>query len=365
MAPSAWTYVAVFVGSATLALILTPMALRFALRNEILDRPEGHKAHTTPIPYLGGLAIVVAFAAAIMVAAMLRPPPFGVTELGVILGLAVGLSAIGLLDDLRGLTVWIRLAAQIGAALGIWALGFGVELFPAAPLNVALTVLWVVGITNAFNLLDNMDGLSAGIAAIAALSFFVVAALNGQFLVAALAIALAGCAIGFLRHNFHPAKIYMGDAGSLFLGFLLAVIGIRLRFEAPTNITFFVPVLVLGVAIFDTTLVTVSRLLHGRNPMLGARDHVSHRLVFVGIPVRGAVSLVYATGLALGWLAVIMSRVDVVTGYILMGLILAIAVFAGVLLGLVPVYESSNRRHYMIQEVRGHEDTAELRRAGV
>src|SRR3954447_7758722 len=126
--------------------------------------------------------------------------------------------------------------------------------------DLLITIVWVVGVTNAFNLLDNMDGLSAGVAALGALTFFVLAVLNGQYLVAALAVAVAGCAVGFLRHNFHPAKIYMGDAGSLFLGFLLSVIGLRLRLpDAPQLTALFVPVVVLGIALFDTSLVTVAR----------------------------------------------------------------------------------------------------------
>jgi UDP-GlcNAc:undecaprenyl-phosphate GlcNAc-1-phosphate transferase len=193
------------------------------------------------------------------------------------------------------------------------------------------------------------------VAAIAAFWFFVIAAANGQFLVAGLAVALAGCALGFLRHNFHPARIYMGDAGALFLGFMLAAIGVKLRFDGPTEVTFFVPVLVLGVAIFDTTLVTVARLIHGRSPVVGGRDHVSHRLVFVGVPVPAAVGLLYAAAVGLGWLGLVMSRVDTATGFLLMALVLTGAAFLGGLLGVVPVYETSRRRRVMIHEVARHD----------
>jgi UDP-GlcNAc:undecaprenyl-phosphate GlcNAc-1-phosphate transferase len=148
----------------------------------------------------------------------------------------------------------------------------------------------------------------------------------------------------------------MGDAGSLFLGFMLAVIGIKLHFDAPREITFMVPILVLGVAILDTTLVTVSRALHRRSLISGGRDHISHRLVFVGIPIRGAVSLVYAAGFSLGWLAIVMSRMDRTTGFILMGLVVATAGFLGTMLGAVPVYETSKRKRLMITEVKGHEE---------
>lgn len=350
-------YLAIFFASVLLATGATPLIRRFALRWGLLDRPGGHKGHSSPIPYLGGLAMAFAFSLALMAAALLRPPSSGLDELAVILGAALGLSVVGLIDDLRGLGVAPRLVTQVLAGLGLHWVGAGVLLFSAGWLNALVTVLWVVGITNAFNLLDNMDGLSAGVAIVGAISFFVIAALNSQYLVAALAIALAGCALGFLKHNFHPARIYMGDAGSLFLGFLLAAIGIKLRFPGPKVVTFFVPILVLGVPIIDTVLVTAGRLVHGRNPLSGGRDHISHRLVFVGIPVPASVALIYGSALAHGWLGVVMSRVDRTTGFILMAFVIAVDLFFVVLLFVVPVYENSRRRRMMIREVRGHERT--------
>lgn len=352
-------YVLAFGTSALLALVLTPLAMRFALSRNVLDRPGDYKAQDSPVPYLGGIALVVSFSVTILVATLLVPPAGGLDQLLVMLGAAVGLSVVGLIDDLRGLGPGIRFAIQVLAAAIIWWSGVEVILFNEPVIDAALTILWITGVTNAFNLLDNMDGLSGGIAAIAAGFFFLIAALNGQFLVAGLSIALAGCALGFLRLNFHPARIYMGDAGSLFLGFLLAVLGIKLRFEAPASVTFMVPILVLGVAIFDTTLVTVTRLLNKRKLLSGGRDHISHRLVFVGIPVRASVALVYAAGVALGWLAVVMSRLDRTTGFILMGFVVTVAIFAGVMLSLVPVYDKSKRKHMMIREVAPHEEDAE------
>jgi UDP-GlcNAc:undecaprenyl-phosphate/decaprenyl-phosphate GlcNAc-1-phosphate transferase len=197
----------------------------------------------------------------------------------------------------------------------------GVLLFGNPWLDGVITVVWVVGITNAMNLLDNMDGLSAGVATIAAWTFFMVAALNGQYLVAGLSVALAGCAAGFLRHNYHPAKIYMGDAGSLFLGFVLAALGIRLRLDAGPPIAVFVPILVLTVPLLDTGLVVLSRLHRGVSPFQGGADHTSHRLVRAGLPVRRAVGLIYLASLASAWLALVMSRQsDAVSGYLLISL---------------------------------------------
>lgn len=358
MSVGPWIYVAVFGAALGLSLGLTPLALRFARRRDILDHPGGHKSHDQAVPYLGGLAMAGAFVLVIVIAAAYLRPPSGFRELVVILVSALGLALVGFIDDLRGLGVSVRLAAQAAAGTMLWTIGSGVQLFETGWLNLLLTLVWVIGITNAFNLLDNMDGLSAGVAAITALSLFTIAAVNGQILVGALALALAGCAAGFLKQNFHPATIYMGDAGSLFLGFLLAAIAIRLRFEAPTYQTFLVPITALGVPILDTTLVTVTRLLHGRSPLTGGRDHVSHRLVFVGIPVPISVGLIYGATLAHGWIALAISRVDTVTGYILAGFVVTADVFVGVLLARVPVYETSRRRRLMIQEVRKHEPEA-------
>ena len=350
-----WTYAGAFILALALALLFTPLALRFAQRKQVLDHPGSYKIQESPIPYLGGLAIVASFVVVMLSAALIAPTAGGVGELAVILLVGLCLSLLGLVDDLRGLHPAARFTVEIAAAVLLFWLGVRVELFQNIFLDGFVTVVWVVGIANAFNLLDNMDGLSAGVATIASAAFFLIALVNDQFLVAALAAALAGCSLGFLRHNFHPARIYMGDAGSLFLGFLLAVIGIKLRFEAPRQITFMVPILILGVAIVDTILVVTSRLAHGRNPFSGGRDHISHRLVFVGIPVRIAVSLIYMGGVTLGWLALVMSRLDVASGYILMALIIVVGAFLTTLLYMVPVYENSKRKRIMIQEVAEHD----------
>ena len=338
-----------------MSLLLTPLAVRLARRHGLLDHPGGHKSHDEAVPYLGGAAILVAFLVTVTAGGVLLPIPSGRTELLVVFTAAALLAGVGLLDDLRGLGLRFRVLAEVIAAGALLMAGSGVQATGVAPVDAVLTVLWVVGITNAFNLLDNMDGLSAGVAAIAAAGFFALAALNGQFLVASLAAGVAGVSLGFLRHNAHPARIFMGDAGALFLGFLLAYLGIKLEFAGPSGLVFFVPILVLGVAIFDTTLVTATRLIHRKSPFSGGRDHVSHRLVFVGLSVRTSVALIYAAAVACAWTAVVMSRVDATTGLILMGLIVALAGFAGVVLAVVPVYETSRRRRLMLLEVRPHE----------
>ncbi len=359
-------YAAAFAGSLIVAWVLTPLVLKVAIARQVLDVPDERKAQTSPVPYLGGLAIVAGFSAMCLAAAALDRGPTVIRELAILLGIGLVLAMMGLVDDLRGgLSPVIRLVLEIAAGIAVWATGSGAELTAGPVVNLLVTVLWVVGITNAFNLLDNMDGLSAGVAALAGLSFCLIAGLNGQFLVAALAAGVAGCATGFLRHNFHPAKIYMGDAGSLFLGFLLAVLGLKLTLTGtPSVVALFVPLLVLGVPVFDTTLVTWQRLVHGRSPMQGGRDHASHRLVWVGIPVPVAVCLLYAATIALGWLAVLLARLDVTSGLLLVAFVLTVGTFLMGLLAAVPVYDNSRQRRAMLQVVRPHEPEGEQRAAG-
>jgi len=354
--PPAWEYIGVLACCIGLTVFLTPLALRVARRRNLLDTPGPGKSHAEAVPYLGGVAIVVTFSLVILVAGLLRSNGADTTALMVTLSLGVGLALLGLVDDLRGLPVWVRIALEIGAGIVVYATGTRAHLAGAGlGLDAVVTVAWVVGITNAFNLLDNMDGLSAGVAAIASFWFFVVGVVNGQYFVAILSLALVGCAAGFLRHNRFPARIYMGDAGSLYLGFVLSVLALRLRSYESLRVTFLVPIVVLAVPIFDTALVVIARLIQRRSPFQGGRDHSSHRLVFLGLPVPAAVALIYAVSMASGWLGVIMAQVSRGTSFLLGGWVAAVGVFLGIMLGIVPVYETSRRRHYMLQEVKSHE----------
>ena len=350
-------YAAAFLGALAVAWLVTPLVLRLAVRTQAVDAPTDRKDQPSPVPYLGGLAIVAGFSAMVLAAAALSRNSSVLADLAILLGTGLVLAVMGLLDDLRGgISPWIRLLVEIAAGALVYSTGSGALLGGPGWVDLAVTVVWVVGITNAFNLLDNMDGLSAGVAAIAAAAFGLLAALNGEYLVAALAAGTAGCATGFLRHNFHPARIYMGDAGSLFLGYLLAVLGLKITLlGTPPLVAAFVPILVLGVPIFDTTLVTWQRLTHRRSPMQGGRDHSSHRLVWVGIPVPVAVCLLYAAGLCLAWLAVLLARLDTTSGLILVGFVLTIGTFLLGLLAAVPVYDNSRQRRSMLRVVREHE----------
>jgi len=347
-----------FVVAALVSLVLTPLAIRAALRLRILDHPGERKSHDTPTPYLGGVAIVLAVTLSIVIAAVARgETPATLSQLLGILGIALALSLTGLLDDLRGLPVAVRFGIQLLAALGLWSLDVRVDLTGEPLIDLPLTVLWTVGITNAMNLLDNMDGLSASTATIASLWFGAIALINGQFLVAALAFAVGGAAAGFLRDNRPPARIYMGDAGSLFLGIMLASLGMLLDLGRGVLVTAAVPVLILTVPVLDTALVTVARIRHGISPFQGGKDHTSHRLVRVGLPVPVAVGLIAIASLAHGWVALLVYRIDALSAVLLLGLTVLFDLFFFALLAKVPVYDNSRGRDLFIGE-RGRDPDA-------
>ncbi len=272
------------------------------------------------MPLLGGAAMYGAF----LVALLAFSDVLNLPQLLGILIAATAVSLLGIWDDRRRLGPMVKLAGQMGAAAFLAGSGTQVLLFADPLPNYVITIIWTVGITNSLNLLDNMDGLSGGVAAVASAVFLVLAILHGQYLVAILSAALLGACLGFLRYNFNPASIFMGDGGSLFLGFILAAVGVRLRFPGqPTMITWMVPVLVLGVPLFDTLLVVVSRLRRGLNPLTTpGRDHLSHRLVALGMTQRQSVLLIYAFCCGFGLLAITTALSGALPAYLLLGLVI-------------------------------------------
>ena len=274
----------------------------------------------TQCPLLGGAAIYLAFIAVLLF--------FGDREyVNQVVGIFVGatlMSFMGVVDDRWGLGSYVKLAGP-GAGCGHPGLQrrAGASSLAAGSM-LLVTILFVVGITNAMNLLDNMDGLSGGIAMIAATYFTLLAAMSDQYLVGALAAALAGACAGFLYYNWNPAHIFMGDAGSLFLGFLLSAVAIKLRFPANSVVvTWMIPLLVLAVPIFDTTLVFVSRLRRGKNPLTTpGKDHISHRLAFLLGSRREAVLVCYLIAGAAGLAAVFVSQATLLEAMLLGGAVL-------------------------------------------
>lgn len=288
-----WTSVAFLGPAAFIAVaLLVPVVRRAAIRFGIIDHPSVRKSHREPTPYLGGVAI-----AAVVVVASSLVPYWG-RQGAVVVGAAAAVGLTGLVDDIRTLPPWPRIAVEVLAALLVVAAG-GVRGVPLlGPAGGVIAVAWLVLLTNSFNLLDNMDGCAAAVGAATAVCILAAAALQGQFLVAGLAAVLAGACVGFLVHNHHPARIFMGDAGSLFLGFLLAAMMLRLKLPAD-RLSAGVTVLLLGgVAVLDTVLVVVSRISAGVPVCKGGTDHLSHRMVKLGVPTS-AVPLALAAGTVL------------------------------------------------------------------
>ena len=316
------TFIAVFVIALTVTLASLPWVRRAAFALDFVDTPARRKVHRTPMPLLGGTAIFLGAILGVLI--IYRGDPER-TVIGVLLATTV-VALTGLIDDYRPLPAWAKLGGQFAGFLILIAFGIHVRLPVPMWANYAITLLWLLGITNAINFLDNMDGLSAGISAVTTSFILLLALTNDQFLVAALAAALLGACLGFLRYNFPPARIFMGDVGSLFLGFLLAVMGIQLRFPANSNfVTWMVPVFLFGLPIFDMTLVVVSRLRRGLSPNTAGRDHTSHRLVLLGFSPREAVLILYLFSGILGMMALYITQASIPEGYVAGGIGLALA----------------------------------------
>jgi UDP-GlcNAc:undecaprenyl-phosphate GlcNAc-1-phosphate transferase len=302
-------------GALTLSLLLIPLAERAAHRTGILAYPRSRDMHSRPVPLLGGAAIYLGA----VIALLLFGDRAFVPEFLAILSGASLASLFGLIDDRYRLPAWLKLLGQLAAAVLTVAAGTRIQLFPLDWVNWLIAVFWILAVTNAFNLIDNMDGLSAGVAAIGAAFFVVLAAMNEprQLLVGAMAAALIGACLGFLRYNLNPATIFMGDAGSLFLGFMMAALAIKLRFPANTAlVTWMVPVCVLALPLFDTTLVVISRLRRGLNPLTTpGRDHLSHRLHALGLTRREAVLVCYLLSGAGGLIGVYITQARPVEAY--------------------------------------------------
>ncbi|MFN8059589.1 MAG: hypothetical protein U0Q12_10525 [Vicinamibacterales bacterium] len=302
--------------------------------------PRNDRWHRQSIPLLGGLAIMGA-----TVVATLATQAVG-RAAWVVLGGALTLGLVGIVDDLRPIKPQTKFIAQILVASALVAAGYQLRLSGMPLVDVLLTLIWLVGITNAFNLLDNMDGLAAGVAAITLVFRLVFCLGDGNLEGAALCGILAGAALGFLVHNFNPASIFMGDAGSLFLG--LAVGGASLvdgyAYSKSTLSVLLFPVLLLSVPIFDTTLVTLARILARRPISMGGRDHTSHRLVALGLSERQAVSLLYVVSLAAGAVALFAYRYGLSSSVVLISFLGIGLIIFGKYLSHLKVYPESHAR---------------------
>ena len=336
------TIIAAFAVAAVLSYFFTPPVKNFAHKVGAIDVPkDARRMHKKPIPRLGGLAIYGGFLCSILIFGQLDE-----TMLCVLLGAAI-IVALGIFDDVLALGAKLKFVVQIVAAaipvcISDLQIGLFTNLNPLSDtpfvhlgiLAVPVTIIWIVGITNAVNLIDGLDGLAVGVSSIAAITMLAVALLTGNMPIAITMAALAGACIGFMPYNLNPAKIFMGDTGSTFLGYMLATVSIMGLFKFYAVISFAVPFLILGLPIFDTANAIIRRVAAGRSPMSPDRGHVHHKLIDMGFNQKQAVAILYAISATLGLTAVVLtSSGEVKAIVLLLAVLAAILVGAGIIYG--------------------------------
>jgi len=319
----------VFVVAFLVSFSATPIVSVFARKIGAIDMPKERKVHKEPIPRLGGLAIFYGFMVAIICFVDISVP-----IRGILLG-AVIIVTLGVLDDICDVNAWIKLLVQIGVAClviqhGVLIEHFTIPFIGIEPISLGnwsylVTVLWIVGVTNAINLLDGLDGLAVGISSICAITLAVISLLAGQGEITAvvlITVAIAGSGFGFMPFNFHPARIFMGDTGSTFLGFILASVSILGLFKVYAIVSFAVPFLILSLPLLDITVSIFRRLFSGKSPMKPDRGHLHHKLIDAGLTQKQAVILLYTLSGLLSLSAVVAYLTSWLHGLIL---ILAVA----------------------------------------
>lgn len=323
-------YILAFLIALVVAYALTPSIISLAKKVGAMDAPDERKVHISPIPRMGGLAIYVAFMVAVF---------FTVDLTNEIIGLLIGgtvILVVGIVDDLKNLPAKVKLAGQIIAAAVLVAFDIRIDwvsdpfgdMIYLEYLAIPVTLFWIVGLTNTVNLIDGLDGLAAGVSMIACITILLVALQQNYILVAVLMAALAGGSFGFLQYNFNPAKIFMGDTGSMFLGYILAGVSIIGAVKSAATIALIVPIFALGLPILDTAFAIVRRYMSGKPIFKPDRGHLHHRLLDLGFTQKQAVLLMYVISGVLGLSAIALTEVS--SGFAIVIIIVVLsAVFIG------------------------------------
>ncbi|MFH0926372.1 MAG: MraY family glycosyltransferase [bacterium] len=327
-------------------ILATPFIRNLAIKYGIIDHPNDCKVHSEPIAYLGGLAIYISSFSALFFLDKLN---------GQILAIFIGgtiLVLIGLIDDVIGVLPNSKLLGEVIASLIVAKFAMvRVAFINQSYIAVPLALLWIIGLTNAFNLIDNMNGLSAGVAAITCFFLGLITLFNEQVNIAIVFFGLMACCLGFLRYNFHKAVIFMGDSGSLFLGFMISSLVIVASWHSRAPMSLAIPILVLSYPIFDTTLVTVARLIEKRRISDGGKDHSSHRLVKLGFSYTRSVVIIYILCFTMGIAALLIRKLPSTYDYI----IIAVSSLFYISLGLFFIFKVKIKRNEKLPLIKnGH-----------
>ena len=290
--------------SSAIVIAITPRVMEIAHRLDFLDYPEQRKLHLRPTPLLGGIGVFLGFWLGVIVGSFLVHIPWRGELIGLLVGSLVVIG-LGLVDDKKGMNPSIKFSGQIAASLVFIILSQSSRMFSGSLWDSLVLLVWMVGLMNALNFLDNMDGLCSGISVIVALAFFVLAYFTGNTILLLISLALTGALLGFLKYNFSPAKIFLGDTGSMLCGFILSAMGVVFAKQSTTYLNCLVPVLILSYPIFDISFVTFTRLKEGRRFYQGGRDHSSHRIMEMGIRPKWTVLGIYFICLALAAMGVV------------------------------------------------------------
>ena len=329
-------YVWAFVIALIVTYVCTPLVRTLAVKIGAIDAPDARKVHQVSIPRLGGLAIYIGYMVSLL---------YSVKDISSVKGLLIGsviLVAVGIWDDVKQIGPKTKLLGQIVAALmlpifdnAIHFISIGDHMLYLEYLSIPLTVFWIVGFTNIVNLIDGLDGLAAGISLIACIAIYIVTLQMGQVDLACITLALAGAACGFLRYNFNPAKIFMGDTGSMLLGYTMAAISVMGSVKTAATVGLVVPVIVLGLPILDTLFAIVRRRINGRPVFQPDKGHLHHRLLAMGLTQKQAVLLMYAITAVLGCVSIVAAKANFTIGLLLVGLILCACVWTATRIGII------------------------------
>lgn len=349
-----------FAVAGIIAFASTPLAKKFAFMVGAVDKPGGRHIHKKPTALMGGLAIFLGFVVSLLI--------FGDMDrqmTSILLG-ALVIVLVSALDDIFDLPALLRLVVQLGAAcipvfyggirvdvLSTLGLGSTPDVVINEIISIPLTIIWIVGITNAVNWIDGLDGLAAGVSAISAVSLLVISCILGNAYIAISIAALAGAIIGFLPYNLNPAKIFMGDTGAMFLGFVLASMSIQGLFKFYMVVSFLVPFLVIGIPLLDMIMTTTRRVLSGQSPMVADRAHMHHRLIDMGFNQKQTVAILYCVSGMFGIAAIVLTA-----GGESKALLLLLAILVAAIFGVRLIAFRDRRQESELQETESPEESA-------